>query len=149
TMPRAILLTALVAGLIFVVVAYVVQLVHPSGVFDDPDSAPLQIAKNIGGDLFGALFLATVIIAQFAAGIPIQAAGSRLMYAMGRDGALPKKIFAYISPRFQTPFINLILTGAIGFIALGLTVASSTSFINFGAFCAFSFVNISVIVTFV
>lgn len=148
TMPKAIILTALVAGLIFILVAYVVQLVHPSGSFSDPESAPLQIAKNIGGDFFGALFLATVIIAQFAAGIPIQAAGTRLMYAMGRDGALPKRIFAYISPRYQTPVINLLLTGAIGFIALGLTVASSTSFINFGAFCAFSFVNISVIVTF-
>src|SRR5699024_1600035 len=109
TMPRAILLTALVAGLIFVVVAYVVQLVHPSGVFDDPDSAPLQIAKNIGGDLFGALFLATVIIAQFAAGIPIQAAGSRLMYAMGRDGALLDIIFFFVSTRFLYIFITLLI----------------------------------------
>src|SRR5699024_6810261 len=106
TMPRAIILTALVAGLIFVLVAYVVQLVHPSGAFENPESAPLQIAKVIGGDLFGALFLATVIIAQFAAGIPIQAAGTRLMYAMGRDGALPRRVFAYVSPRYQTPVIN-------------------------------------------
>lgn len=148
TMPKAIVLTALIAGLIFVGVAYVVQLVHPSPVFADPDSAPLEIARTIGGNFFAALFLATVIIAQFAAGIPIQAAGTRLMYAMGRDGALPKGIFAHVSPRFQTPVFNLLLTGLVGFAALGLTVASSTSFINFGAFCAFAFVNIAVIVAY-
>ena len=86
-----------------------------------------------------------MILAQFTAGIPIQAAGARLMFAMGRDNVLPKKWFAYVSPRFHTPVINLVLTGAVGLIALGLSVSTSTSFINFGAFTAFAFVNISVI----
>ncbi|WP_137121696.1 APC family permease [Segeticoccus rhizosphaerae] len=148
TIPRAIILTALVAGVIFVFVAYVVQLVHPSGHFADPDSAPLDIAKTIAGNLFGSIFLATVILAQFAAGIPIQAAGTRLMYAMGRDGVLPHRFFAYVSPRFRTPVLNLLLTGAVGFIAIALSVSTSTSFINFGAFCAFAFVNISVVVAY-
>jgi len=54
-------------------------------------------------------------------------------------------VFAYISPRFHTPLINLLLTGAVGLLALGLSVSTSTSFINFGAFTAFAFVNISVL----
>jgi amino acid transporter len=145
TIPRAIILTALVAGGIFVVVSYVTQLVHPGGVFENPDSAALDIAKTIAGDLFGAIFLATVIVAQFTAGIPIQAAGARLMFAMGRDGVLPSRLFAYVSPKYHTPVFNLLLTGAVGLIALGLSVSASTSFINFGAFTAFAFVNISVI----
>jgi putrescine importer len=145
TVPRAIVMTAAVAGVIFVIVAYVVQLVHPGGEFENSASAPLDIAKAIGGDLFGAIFLATVIVAQFTAGIPIQAAGARLMYAMGRDNVLPRRVFAYISPRFHTPLINLLLTGTVGLLALGLSVTTSTSFINFGAFTAFAFVNISVL----
>lgn len=145
TVPRAIVLTAVLAGVIFVAVAYVVQLVHPGGVFDDAASAPLDIAKQIGGAFFGAVFLATVIVAQFTAGIPIQAAGARLMYAMGRDNVLPRRAFASVHPRFHTPVFNLLLTGAVGLVALTLTVSSSTSFINFGAFTAFAFVNISVI----
>lgn len=145
TVPRAIVLTAVLAGVIFVLVAYIAQLVHPGGVFTNADSAPLDMAKTIGGDFFGAVFLATVIVAQFTAGIPIQAAGARLMFAMGRDNALPGRVFAYVSPRWRTPVINLVLTGAVGFAALGLTVSSSTSFINFGAFTAFAFVNISVV----
>jgi amino acid transporter len=149
TVPRAIVLTAAIAGVIFVVVAYVVQLVHPGGTFQTPESAPLAIAKQIGGDFFGAVFLATVIVAQFTAGIPIQAAGARLMYAMGRDNVLPRRLFAMIHPRFHTPVFNLLLTGAVGLIALTLSVSTSTSFINFGAFTAFAFVNISVIAQYV
>lgn len=145
TVPRAIILTAAIGGTIFALVAYIVQLVSPGGVFENTDSAAKDIAANIGGDLFAAIFLATVIVAQFTAGIPIQAAGARLMFAMGRDGVLPKGIFGYISPKFHTPLINLLLTGGIGLLALFLTVASSTSFINFGAFTAFAAVNISVI----
>ena len=148
TVPRAIVLTAAIAGAIFVAVAFVTQLVHPGGVFENTDSAALDIARAIGGDFFSAIFLATVIVAQFTAGIPIQAAGSRLMYAMGRDGVLPRKFFGYLSPRFRTPALNLVLTGIIGLLALGLDVTTSTSFINFGAFTAFAFVNISVIVLF-
>jgi amino acid transporter len=145
TIPRAILLTAAIAATIFVVVAYVVQLVHPGGMFDNADSAPLHIAKLIAGDLFGSVFLATVILAQFTAGVPIQAAGARLMYAMGRDGVLPRRVFAFVSARFHTPAFNLVLTGAVGLVALTLSVSTSTAFINFGAFTAFAFVNISVI----
>jgi putrescine importer len=149
TVPRAIVLTAAMAGLIFVVVAYVVQLVHPGGTFQSPESAPLDIAKQIGGDFFGAVFLATVIVAQFTAGIPIQAAGARLMYAMGRDNVLPRRLFAMIHPRFHTPEFNLLLTGAVGLLALALSVSTSTSFINFGAFTAFAFVNISVMAQYI
>jgi len=86
-----------------------------------------------------------MIIAQFASGISAQASGSRLMYAMGRDNVLPKKIFGVLSDRFNTPVTNIIITGVIALLALKLTVATSTSFINFGAFMAFTFVNISVI----
>ncbi|MGC0273349.1 APC family permease [Pseudactinotalea sp. Z1739] len=148
TVPRAIILTAAIAGAVFVAVAFVVQLVSAGATYPDPDSAALDIARTIGGDLFGAVFLATVIVAQFTAGIPIQAAGSRLLFAMGRDGVLPRKIFGYVSPRFRTPVFNLALTGAVGLVAVFLDVTTSTSFINFGAFTAFAFVNISVIVLF-
>ncbi len=149
TVPRAIILTAALAGVIFIVVAYVTQLVHPGGNFAHPDSAALDIAQQIAGNFFGSVFLAAVILAQLTAGIPIQAAGARLMYAMGRDNALPRVVFGHLHPRLHSPIYNLLLTGAVGLVALTLTVSSSTSFINFGAFMAFAFVNISVIAQFI
>lgn len=143
--PRAILLTALIGGAIYVVVGYTTQLVHPGGAFADPDSAAFEIAKAIGADLFGALFLAGMVLAQFTSGIAAQASASRLLYAMGRDGVLPRPLFGVLHPRFHTPMFSIVLTGLIGVIALFLDVLSAASFINFGAFIAFTMVNIAVI----
>jgi putrescine importer len=145
-MPRAILLIALIGGVIFLVVAYTTQLVHPGGEFADSSSAALEIAKQIGGNLFGAVFLAGLVLAQFASGLAAQASASRLLYAMGRDGTLPRKVFGTISAKFHTPAVNLGLIGVVGLLAMFLDVATSTSFINFGAFVAFTLVNVSVIV---
>ncbi len=149
TMPRAILFIALIGGGIFVLVAYTTQLAHPGSAFDDPGSAAFEIAGTIGGDLFSSVFLAGLVVAQSASGIAAQASTSRLLYAMGRDGALPRKVFARLHPRYRTPVLNILLTGAVGMIALRLDVATSTSFINFGAFVAFTFVNVAVLATYV
>ncbi|HEY2205940.1 MAG TPA: APC family permease [Pseudonocardia sp.] len=146
TMPKAIMLIALIGGVIFAVVTYATQLVHPGGTFDDASSAAFEIAKTIGTDLFAAIFLAGMVVTQFASGIAAQASVSRLLYAMGRDRVLPNKVFGYVHPRFRTPIINIVICGVAGLIALFLSVTTSTSFINFGAFLAFTSVNICVIV---
>ena len=66
TLPRAILLITLIGGLIFVVVSYFVQLAAPGGVFENPDAAAYEIARNIGGDLFVSIFLIGLVVGQFA-----------------------------------------------------------------------------------
>lgn len=144
-MPRAIMLIALIGGAIFVAAAYFAQLAHPSSTFENVDAAAFVIATNIGGDVFAAIFLIGLIIAQFASGLAAQTSVGRLLYAMGRDNVLPKRVFGYIHPRFNTPVYNLVLASLVGLMALYLDVATSTSFINFGAFLAFTFVNLSVI----
>jgi putrescine importer len=144
-MPRAILWIAMIGGAIFVVAAYTMQLAHPGVDFKDTDSAAFEVAKMIGGDLFVTVFLAGLILAQFASGISAQASVGRLLYAMGRDEILPKRIFGFIHPRFKTPAINIAIAGIVGLIALKLDVATSTSFINFGAFLAFTAVNLCVV----
>lgn len=148
TIPRAIFLVTLIGGAIFVVTAYTTQLVHPGATFVDADSAAYDIAKEISGSLFSSIVVAGLIVAQGASGLAAQASGSRLMYAMGRDAVLPKKLFGYVHPRWRTPVFNIVLSGAVGLIALKSSVATSTSFINFGAFTAFTFVNLAVVALF-
>lgn len=146
--PRAIVLVALISGAIFVGVAYVVTLVAPGGSFANADSLASDVAKTIGGDVFGAVFLAALIVAQFTSGLAAQAAVARLLYAMGRDGVLPNKFFGMVWAKFHTPVLNIVLAGLIGLAAIFLSVETSTSFINFGAFTAFTLVNLSVIAYF-
>ncbi|NLS00491.1 APC family permease [Rhizobium sp. P38BS-XIX] len=145
TMPKAILITALAGGLIFVASAYVTQLAHPGFEFASVDAAASEIAKTIGGDLFVTIFLATLVVAQFTSGLAAQASVGRLLYAMGRDKVLPSTFFGSLHPKWHTPVLNLALVGIVGLLALTMDVTTSTSFINFGAFLAFTAVNISVI----
>lgn len=144
TMPRAILIIALGSGLIFVLAAYLTQLAHPGADFASADAAGVEIARAIGGDVFVTVFLATLVVAQFTSGLAAQASVSRLLYAMGRDQALPS-LFGRLHPRWLTPVPNLLLVGTIGLGALAMDVATSASFINFGAFLGFAAVNLSVI----
>lgn len=145
TIPRAIVAIALIGGVIFLVVSYVVTLVQPGSTFPNADSLAADVAKTIGGALFASIFIAGLIIGQFTSGLAAQASVARLLYAMGRDGVLPKRFFGALSARFDTPILNIFLCGVIGLGAIFLDVTTSTSFINFGAFLAFTLVNVSVL----
>jgi len=148
-MPRAILIIALSGGLIFIGCAYVTQLAHPGGDFVSVDAAAGEIAKMIGGDFFVIIFLATLVVAQFTSGLAAQASVGRLLFAMGRDSVLPPSIFGLLHANWRTPILNLILVGVVGLLALTMDITTSTSFINFGAFLAFTAVNISVIALYI
>ena len=147
TIPRAIIIVVLFFGALFGTVSYVAQLIHPGSTFDNVDSAALELARTIGGNLFSAILLASLIIGQFASGLAIQGGASRLMFAMGRDGALPRGL-SYILPRVYTPVIAITLIGLVGLVGLFVDITTSASFINFGAFSAFTLVNLSVIAHF-
>jgi putrescine importer len=61
---------------------------------------------------------------------------------------LPRRFFGYLNRRFETPVLNIVLLAVITLIAVGLDLAQATSLINFGAFTAFTVVNLCVIVFF-
>lgn len=143
--PRSIILTLLVCGAIFLVVTYFTHLVHPSFDYPNPDNAAYDIARQVAPSIFGGIFLIGTIAGQFAAGLSAQASGARLLYAMGRDGVLPKKLFGKLNAKTKTPINAIILTGIVALFAIFLDVTKATAYINFGGFVAFIFVNISVI----
>ncbi len=145
TIPKAILLITLLGGAIFIAVSYFVQLAHPATEFQRVDAAATEIALNIGGDIFVSIFLIGLIVGQFTSGLSAQASASRLLFAMGRDAVLPKAFFGRLSERFGTPVNSIVLCGVVALLALKLDVTTSTSFLNFGAFFAFSLVNLAVI----
>ncbi|KKE78221.1 APC family permease [Oceanobacillus caeni] len=147
TLPKAIFLIAMIGGGFFILVSYVSHIVFPNfGSFQDADSAALEIAFYIGGNLFQSIFLAGYITGGIASGLSSHASVSRLLYAMGRDGVLPKKIFGYIHPKFRTPALNLLIVSVFTLSALFVDLVQASSLINFGALVAFTFVNLSVVV---
>jgi amino acid transporter len=158
TLPRAIFITALIAGIIFVFSTYFIQLFFPSdanvyfSVLDE--SQPVMIAALghaeyvlpiIGAIAFKTFILYFAIVTVMASGISAHAGVSRLMYVMGRDGVISKKIFGHISPRLHTPTYNILIVGAVALTAGFTDLEGIVNLISFGALTAFSFVNFSVI----
>ncbi|MED4902735.1 Putrescine importer PuuP, partial [Weizmannia sp. CD-2023] len=61
----------------------------------------------------------------------------------------PKRWFGSVEPKFRTPAWNVILVGLVSLLAITPSLELISSFINFGALIAFTFVNLSVIAFFV
>ncbi|WP_394137324.1 APC family permease [Cytobacillus oceanisediminis] len=146
TIPKAIMLTALCGGLIFITTSFFIQLFFPDiSRFKEPDAALPEIALYVGGKLFQSIFLCTTFVNTLASGIASHASVSRLLYVMGRDKVFPEKWFGYVHPKWRTPAINVVIVGVISLSAWFFDLVTAASLINFGALMAFTFVNLSVI----
>ena len=147
--PRAIFIIVAVAGAFFVTVTYVMQLLFPDvSQLGDIVGASPEIAKYVGGAFFQAIFVGGYMMAVLGCGITQQMSAARLLYAMGRDGALPKRLFGRIDGRNGVPVVNVLIVAAIALTALFVDLDQAASMINFGAFIAFIFVNLSVLFVF-
>ncbi len=146
TIPRAIFLTALIGGLMFIVASYFLQLYFPDiSRFKEPDSSQPEIMLYVAGKALQIGILIFSVVTVLASGMAAHAGVSRLMYVMGRDGVFPERFFGYIHPKWRTPSLNVILVGAVALMAINFDLVTATALINFGALVAFTFVNLSVI----
>ena len=143
--PRAVILVVGIGGLLFITVAYVMHLVHPGDSFDDAQAASYFMSVDVGGQTFADWTNLAGIIAGTASCLAVQLSSSRLLYIMGRDGVLPRRIFGNLNPKTKTPILCILVTGAMAFVGLGRNLEAATGFINFGAFLAFTAVNVCVI----
>lgn len=144
--PKAIVLTALIGGVIFVVVSYCLQLYFPDlARFKEPDAVLPEIALYVGGTLFQSIVLVCTTVAVLASGMAAHAGVSRILYVMGRDRMIPERVFGYIHPKYHTPAINVLMVGALALSAVSFDLDTALALVNFGALVAFTFVNLSVI----
>ncbi|MBG6241422.1 MAG: APC family permease [Candidatus Symbiopectobacterium sp. Dall1.0] len=144
--PKAIFLTALIGGVIFIVVSYFLQLYFPDVArFDSPESSQPEIMLYVAGKFFQSIILVFSCVTVLASGMAAHAGVSRLMYVMGRDGVFPERFFGYIHPQWRTPSLNVLLVGVVALSAVSFDLEVATALINFGALVAFTFVNLSVI----
>jgi len=147
--PRAIMIITLLGGLIFAVISYFLHSIWPDYTnISDPDSLAYTIIEIVGGPFLSSTFLVIYALTGLGSAISSQASGARVLYAMGRDGQLPKAFFGKLHHKYKTPMNNILLISVLSLSALFLSLSLVTSFINFGAFLAFICVNISVFVLF-
>ena len=145
TVPRAIMIATVASGIIFIILSYVSQLVFPSNQFADVDSGALDVMTTAGGQFLNTFFTAAYVAGALGSAITSQASVARILYAMGRDGILPRQIFGYVSARFGTPVYAILVVSVISLLAIVIDLATMASIVSFGALVAFSAVNLTVI----
>jgi amino acid transporter len=152
---RAILLALGVAGLLFVLQTYMASLFVLGEQHFAPgettDAAFYNIAGIIGGPTFKFIAaLSKVLFAGAAVALAAQVATARLIFAMARDGKLPR-LLAHVHPSRKVPD-RAILFVALVTLILGFALANElellTSMVNFGALTGFLMLHLSVMVHF-
>jgi putrescine importer len=150
--PRRNVLLATVLVCLFTTVfscyqVYLAQLVWPQyNTFPNVETAFMDVTRRVGGPmLFQAMGL-TVILASFGGGLAAQVAAARLLFGMGRDSVLPRKLFAHLDPKRSNPSYNICLVGVLAVVgSLLLSFEHAAELLNFGAFLAFMGVNLAAV----
>lgn len=147
TIGRALLIVCFAAGGTFIFTSYLMQCAWPEGwfSFDNPDSGAYEYMFHVLGNVVALIFCAMMVIGATASAVASQASAVRILYGMGRDGLLPKKIFGYVNKKTKIPSINVIIISIISLSAIILDLSAAASLVNFGALLGFVMVNISVI----
>ncbi|WP_433585504.1 APC family permease [Microbacterium hydrocarbonoxydans] len=145
TVPRAIMIVTISAGLLFVLLTYLAQIAYPSNVFESADTASIEVVASFGQQWVSTLFIAGFIAGSIGSALTSQASVARILFAMGRDGVLPRAIFGRLSTRFGTPVMPILIVSAVSLYALFADLLTVSNMISFGALIAFSCVNLSTI----
>ncbi|WP_397334122.1 amino acid permease [Paenibacillus macerans] len=89
-----------------------------------------------------------MIVSYIGLSVAVQSSASRLLYAKGRDGVLPRKTFGYIHPKTRTPTRAILLLGLSSIIVIPLTTKYLLliELSSFGRLSGFILVNLAVII---
>jgi len=145
SVPRAIVLTCLITGILASIEVYFAQLAWPRGMaFPDLTTAYVHAAGRLGGPILLVIVNAALLLANMGSGMASQLGAARLIYAMGQDGALPRRFFGAVHPKNRIPRNNVLLIGAVC-LAGGLVFSYDlgAELLNYGALLAFMGVNLS------
>jgi amino acid transporter len=146
----AMVASLLIVTVLFIVQAYFAQLVYPDWAGLPQDGSAFSIIFAVaGGDRLSTVLSYAVIAAALANAIDATGGAARLLYGMGRDGVIPKRVFGYLHPRTAAPVINVVMIGILAIFACTRDLNTILAMINFGALFAFTLVNLAVIGHFV
>jgi len=146
----ATVLVCLFTGVFGGLEVYLGHLVWPNWrSFPNLETAFMDICSRVGGImLFNAMGI-ILILAAFGSGLTGGLGAARLLFGMGRDNVLPRRIFGYLSPGSSTPTYNILIIGALTFVgavllnSIGNAYEHAGELLNFGAFLAFMGVNLA------
>lgn len=145
---RATVLSLLIIGALFMVQTWVATDLARGMRFASPETAFFEIAARAGGPGLRLLTIVAVVIATaIANAMAAQAAVSRILFAMARDGKLPA-VLARVHPRYKTPYVSTLVVAAVSLLVglcFSARVDDLSRVVNFGALSSFVLLHLAVI----
>lgn len=138
-------LVVVFTGLFSGLQVYMAQRVWPDyTTLQNPETAFMDVARLASGPFLFAAYGVMLLISSIACGLAGHVGASRLLYSMGRDDVLPKKIFGYLSPKRSNPVYNVWIVGLLAYICV-ITIPweHAAEIVTFGALLAFMGVNLA------
>jgi putrescine importer len=146
----ATVLVCLFTGVFGGLEVYLGQRVWPNwNSFPNLESAFMDVCQRVGGRLLFHLMGGTLIVAMLGTGLTGGLGAARLLFGMGRDNVLPRRIFGHLDPESNTPTYNILIIGALAYVGtiglgyMGNAFEHAGEMVNFGAFLAFMGVNLA------
>jgi len=133
TLPRA-----LITGILVIATVYIsVNLAYLFAVPIDEMRGVVRIgefaASRMAGPAGGTFIAATVVVSTFGCNAAAILAGSRLLFAVARDGLFLRSV-AVVHPRFRTPHVAIVATSVwSGVLALTGTYEQLFTYVVFGS----------------
>jgi amino acid transporter len=135
--PRAILGTVIVATVYFIFVTWAQAIgygVAGAGRWAADPTALTTLSDRYVGHWFSTLVAIVVVIDAFVAALAGVHLTARTLFAMGRDGGIPR-VFAATTPRFRSPYVGIGVSVALTLV-LGATLGRHYGVITYFALMA-------------
>jgi len=110
------------------------------------ETAFMDVAKVVGGYNLFVAFAVVLLVSSLACGLAGLLGAVRLLYGMGRDNVLPRKIFGHLNAERGNPTYNILIAGGLAYLGtLTMQWERSIEILNFGALVAFMAVNLAAV----
>jgi putrescine importer len=144
----ATVLTCFAIGVLAAAEVYAAELVWPAAEPYPAQETAFAHAAGRAAPWMFTVILVTLLFANGGSGVGSQLGAARLLYGMGRSGALPPSFFGRLDPVRRVPSNNVWLVGGFALAgAFGLEMAGGydlgAQLLNFGALIAFMGVNLA------
>jgi len=145
--PIGILGSLAIVTVLYASVALVVTGLQSYSDIDPDDAAPLATAfKAAGVDWMGDLISVGACIGLVVVAMILMLGQTRVAFAMGRDGLLPRWI-SKVHPTYGTPYRITLITGVVvAAIAGFVDLSTLADLVNIGTLFAFILVSIGVVI---
>ncbi|MDX1428754.1 MAG: amino acid permease [Rhodothermales bacterium] len=135
-LPRGIIGSLVVCTILYMVVTVVLTGMVPAVSLANAEPVASAL-RTVGADGAAALISAGAVVSMISVLLVMQLGQTRIFYAMGRDGLLPKR-FSSVHPRFHTPIVPTIVVGLVVALVAGLIdISAAAELTNIGTLFAF------------